>query len=385
MNNNEKKSCSKCKIEKSLTEFYRYKDQRYSSHCRECNKEEKKIFYANNKEKILARCKKYRKEYYRKNKERINLYNKLRHREKLKNPEYRKQKNENCRKRYQNPLNKITIKLGEKFRKALRHNQACDSTLALLGCSAQEFKNYLESKFLTEMSWENKNQWDMRFVAPKINFDLSRPEHQRRFFHYTNIVPIWNYKKTAFQTKVTSQDTVPSTTKQGPPIQLVWLDDCKKCLKNRPVIHSVAYWNEKFICKNCRTNLEIKKRQQQDKQNYFKIRDNLRDRLGDILRRMICNKNIQKCSRNEMIGCSSQELKLHLENQFQEGMTWENYGGNDYSKRHWHVDHIKPLSLFDLSNSQEQIKANHYTNLQPLWSIDNLIKSNKYEPDDYTL
>ncbi len=76
----------------------------------------------------------------------------------------------------------------------------------------------------------------------------------------------------------------------------------------------------------------------------------------------------------ELVGCSIQELKQHLESKFQPGMTWENYG---YSG--WHVDHVIPLSTFTLTIREELLKANHYTNLQPLWAEDNLRKSNSLE------
>lgn len=55
-------------------------------------------------------------------------------------------------------------------------------------------------------------------------------------------------------------------------------------------------------------------------------------------------------------------------------MTWENYGKNG-----WEIDHIKPVSKFDLTQESEQKQCFHYTNLQPLWREDNLRKSNSYE------
>ena len=53
-------------------------------------------------------------------------------------------------------------------------------------------------------------------------------------------------------------------------------------------------------------------------------------------------------------------------------MTWENHGK-------WHVDHIKPCCTFDFSKEEEQKKCFHYTNLQPLWAEENLVKAGKVE------
>lgn len=65
----------------------------------------------------------------------------------------------------------------------------------------------------------------------------------------------------------------------------------------------------------------------------------------------------------KILGCTYEEFKIHLENQFTDGMTWENQG-------EWHLDHIYPVSL--AKNEEELIKLNHYTNFQPLWAEDNL-------------
>jgi hypothetical protein len=73
---------------------------------------------------------------------------------------------------------------------------------------------------------------------------------------------------------------------------------------------------------------------------------------------------------NDIIGCSPEFLKEYLENQFAEGMSWDNHG--QYS---WHIDHIIPLS--SAKTDEEIYKLCHYTNLQPLWAEDNLRKSNK--------
>ena len=78
----------------------------------------------------------------------------------------------------------------------------------------------------------------------------------------------------------------------------------------------------------------------------------------------------------ELIGCSKEELIKHLESQFIEGMTWENWSLNG-----WHIDHIRPISSFDLSDPAQAKECFHYSNLQPLWAIDNLKKSDLWEPD----
>lgn len=94
----------------------------------------------------------------------------------------------------------------------------------------------------------------------------------------------------------------------------------------------------------------------------------LRNRLKNAL------KNEFKSGKTlELLGCSIEEFKIHLEKQFDENMNWDNRG--DY----WEIDHIKPIALFDLTNPEQQRECFHYTNLQPLERIANRIKSSKYE------
>lgn len=67
------------------------------------------------------------------------------------------------------------------------------------------------------------------------------------------------------------------------------------------------------------------------------------------------------------LGCSIPELVDHLEKQFQPGMNWENH-----TKNGWHIDHIIPLNTLDLTNREQFLKACHYTNLRPIWAIENM-------------
>jgi hypothetical protein len=72
----------------------------------------------------------------------------------------------------------------------------------------------------------------------------------------------------------------------------------------------------------------------------------------------------------EILGCSFEDFKLHLESQFDENMNWENQGS------YWHMDHIIPISSAE--TKEEVYRLNHYTNFQPLYWLDNLKKSDKY-------
>jgi len=74
----------------------------------------------------------------------------------------------------------------------------------------------------------------------------------------------------------------------------------------------------------------------------------------------------------DLLGCSPEEWKSFLEDKFEEGMTWENYGTD------WEVDHIIPVSHFDLEDDNEQKKAFHYENTQPMWAVDNRRKGNRW-------
>ena len=98
-----------------------------------------------------------------------------------------------------------------------------------------------------------------------------------------------------------------------------------------------------------------------------RIANNSRDRI----RRMIGSQGKGRGRSNRLIGCSADTLCLILEAQFMPGMTWDNYGSA------WHVDHIIPLSAYDLTDPEQQREAFHYTNLQPMWAHENMAKGDE--------
>lgn len=103
----------------------------------------------------------------------------------------------------------------------------------------------------------------------------------------------------------------------------------------------------------------------------FRILQSLRSRLYKAVK---SQGSTHKLHTLDILGCSIETLKKHLESLWFIGMSWENYG-------QWHIDHIKPCSSFDLINPEEQKKCFNYTNLQPLWKKNNLKKWAKYEED----
>jgi len=102
------------------------------------------------------------------------------------------------------------------------------------------------------------------------------------------------------------------------------------------------------------------------------LRDRLRKRFQKVIKRL--KKGVEHCHYLDLLGCSIPELKLHLESLFTEGMNWDNHG---FYENRWNIDHIIPLSKFNLFDLEEQKKAFHYTNLQPLWAVDNFKKGNR--------
>ena len=98
-------------------------------------------------------------------------------------------------------------------------------------------------------------------------------------------------------------------------------------------------------------------------------------RIRSLIKQTLTYHGGRKAAKSEvLLGCTVQEARQHLESLFQPGMSWENHG-------EWHIDHIRPCASFsDLTQLEQQKQCCHYTNLQPLWAIDNILKSDKWQP-----
>jgi len=140
------------------------------------------------------------------------------------------------------------------------------------------------------------------------------------------------------------------------------------------------YINNKEICnkrsknysKNNKEKIrEINKKYYQDVLKHdinHKIKRNLRKRLHEVIKGKSKHKKTLT-----LLGIPLNEFKKYIETKFKKGMNWDNYGLGG-----WHMDHIKPLSHFNLSNPMEIEKASHYTNIQPLWEYENCSKRDRF-------
>lgn len=259
MNNNENeinsrettKKCSKCGETKPLSEFSPHKNKKdgIDSRCRKCVREynikyhkdnykiiqlQQKRKYETNKEIILANNRKIyqenkekisiqHKEHYKLNKNRYkqyyidNIERIIQYRENTKN--YQKQYRLNNKKHLNYINNKYILKkrntninfrildnIRSRLRMALKNNSKKTSSIDLLSCSIEYFKQYIENQFLPEMNWNNWGEiWELDHIIPCSKFDLSILEEQQKCFHYTNYQPLFKTTEIAESFGYTNQ------------------------------------------------------------------------------------------------------------------------------------------------------------------------------------
>ncbi len=102
----------------------------------------------------------------------------------------------------------------------------------------------------------------------------------------------------------------------------------------------------------------------------FKLKSDIRALIGNSMKRGGFKKSSQTA---KILGCSFEFFKQHIENHFTEGMCWENHG-------QWHYDHIYPVAR--AIDEAHMIELNHYSNFQPLWALDNILKGSNI-PEGY--
>jgi hypothetical protein len=97
------------------------------------------------------------------------------------------------------------------------------------------------------------------------------------------------------------------------------------------------------------------------------IRKRLKENIARRLRLFLGGQKSQATM--DLVGCTIEDLKAHLESTWTDGMSWENYGVHG-----WHIDHKLPCASFDHENDEQVALCWNWTNLQALWADDNLKK-----------
>lgn len=162
-----------------------------------------------------------------------------------------------------------------------------------------------------------------------------------------------------------------------------WLDKNKEYKKQKDKEYRETNWEKKK-----EYNRQWRKNNYQDMKTnpdrineliQYKIKSNTGRRIREMLQQQKSLRTI------DYVGCSLDNLRIHFERQFSDGMTWNNYGETtDKSKKHvWHIDHKIPCDAFDFTNPIHQKACFHYKNLQPLWWDDNIRKLNTFDSDKF--
>lgn len=208
--------------------------------------------------------------------------------------------------------------------------------------------------------------------------DLERKEKKKEYYQKNKEKILENNKKRAEENKEKTKEYLEQYRKnnkekisQG---KKEYHQNNKETIQKKKKIYRknnkehIKEHNKEYYKNNKKQITEGKNKYHKNKKEtdlLFKLKCN----IGDLIRVSIRNNGYTKKSRTfEILGCTYKEFKLHLERQFTVGMSWDN-------RSNWHLDHVYPVSL--AKDEADVIKLNHYTNFQPLWAADNLLKGNK--------
>ena len=123
-------------------------------------------------------------------------------------------------------------------------------------------------------------------------------------------------------------------------------------------------WYLSHKSEKLRYDVDYRRRRSKEDVNY-RIARALRKRTNMAIRN-----NAKSGSAVRDLGCSISQFRLYIENQFESGMSWDNYG-------EWHLDHVMPLASFNLEDRSEFLTACNWLNYQPMWAKDNISKGAK--------
>ncbi len=161
-----------------------------------------------------------------------------------------------------------------------------------------------------------------------------------------------------------------------------WLEANKEYKKQKDKEYNEVNWEKKKeYCRKWKQQDYIDLKSNPDRineYNTYKIKSNISRRIRELIGQEKSKSSLQ------YLGCSLEQFKNHIQAQFQDGMSWDNYGcyKKGDTKSGWHLDHIIPCNAFNLEDKYEQNACFYYLNLQPLWGKDNIIKSDFFDIKD---
>lgn len=311
------KICPKCGLEKDLCEFGRLNrwSNIYQHICNICRtKERHKKYDKKNKDKRREYIKKYSKEYNIKNKEVI----------KIKNKKYKEDNKERLKIYSKEYVKKNKDLINEKRLKRYHKN-----------------KLKIEYKAKKEENKEKNRQKYNEYYYK--NREKIKEKNKKRLREY--------YLKNSEILKTKSKNF-----REANKDKLKEIRNTDKCREQ----------SRKYSKKRRELGKITEYVRSLKKDSNFKIRQLIAARVSSALK----YKNNRKSNKTiVLLGCSIPEFKQYIELQFTEGMCWENRGYNG-----WHLDHIIPCAMFDLSIEENQRICFNYRNLRPLWGKDNIKK-----------
>lgn len=146
---------------------------------------------------------------------------------------------------------------------------------------------------------------------------------------------------------------------------------CVYCTKPADTnVFSCSEHRNKKMSPEAKLKKNAKRRERKRSDPEWAMADRLRKRVGRAIRDYAPGMKLRQTA--QYLGCTMDEFMMHIESQFLDGMSWDN-------RDKWHLDHIRPCVLYNLNNLEEQQACFHWSNMQPLWAIDNIKKHAKYE------
>lgn len=211
------KTCHRCHINKNVCMFNKCKTGMMGlhNHCRECQKIVKREWYLKNRDKVLLELKTEEYKRLAREKRKIRYHSDINWKnQKLEKNRIRrrlepvKQKCRLQRDRWLSiPKNRIAHNLRTRIRQVLNGHNKSKSSEILLGCKYDELKLYIESKFISDMNWDNYGKvWHIDHIIPCNFFDLENEYHQKLCFNFRNLQPMMAIENLSKNNKITIDD-----------------------------------------------------------------------------------------------------------------------------------------------------------------------------------